>query len=111
MRRREGGRREKKGKRIKKGRRGRVRESRCILALSLFATIYFMIHTRSLTVAMERAGSSVPWLAERKNVIFSDKWTVAARGRDVRLNAIVYFVLECSLIPICDVPTVYRFYS
>lgn len=106
----EGG-REKKGKRVKKGRRGRVRESRCILALSLFATIYFMIHTRSLTVAMERAGSSVPWLAERKNVIFSDKWTVAARGRDVRLNAIVYFVLECSLIPICDVPTVYRFYS
>lgn len=109
--RRRGGRREKKGKRVKKGRRGRVRESRCILALSLFATIYFMIHTRSLTVAMERAGSSVPWLAERKNVIFSDKWTVAARGRDVRLNAIVYFVLECSLIPICDVPTVYRFYS
>jgi len=41
-------------------------------------------------------------------VIFSDKWTVAARGRDVRLNAIVYFVLDCSLIPIYDVPPVYR---
>lgn len=41
-------------------------------------------------------------------MILSDKWTMAARGRDVRLNAIVYFVLDCPLIPICDVPPVYR---
>lgn len=31
---------------------------------------------------------------------------MAACGRDVRLNAIVYFVLDCSLIPIYDVPPV-----
>lgn len=86
----------------------------CILALSLFAAIYFMIHARALTATHNRGHTQASGVlgtlcpAEWKNVIFSDKWTMAARGRDVRLNTIVYFVLDCPLIPICDVSLVYR---
>lgn len=54
-----GGKKEREREGVEKGRRGRARESRCILALSLFATIYFMIHTRSLTVAMAHQARGV----------------------------------------------------
>lgn len=87
------------------------RESLYLDASFICRDLFYGTHARTNsdradTQASRVLGTVCP--AEWKNVIFSDKWTVAARGRDVRLNAIVYFVLDCSLISICDVPPVYR---
>lgn len=46
------------------------------MALSLFAVIYFTMYTYTGVHGMPAAGP-----AERKNVIFPDKWTIAARRR------------------------------
>jgi len=87
--------------------REKERESLYLGASFICRDLFYGTHARTLTATHSRVlGTVCP--AEWKNVIFSDKWTVAACGRDVRLNAIVYFVLDCSLISICDVPPVYR---
>lgn len=90
--------------------RKRERESLYLGVSFICRDLFYDTHARTNNDRATQASRVLGTVssAEWKNVIFSDKWTVAARGRDVRLNAIVYFVLDCSLIPICDVPPVYR---